>query len=54
VLWHDGSAEAEMLAPVLAGKLPLAGRAAAYVCRNFSCQAPLTDEKELKKELSKG
>ena len=29
--------------PLLAGKQTVAGRAALYVCRNFSCQQPLTD-----------
>ncbi len=29
--------------PLLAGKPTVAGRAALYVCRNFSCQQPLTD-----------
>ena len=29
--------------PLLAGKSTVAGRAALYVCRNFSCQQPLTD-----------
>ena len=29
--------------PLLAGKQPVDGRAALYICRNFSCQQPLTD-----------
>jgi hypothetical protein len=29
--------------PLLAGKQTVAGRAALYICRNFSCQQPLTD-----------
>ena len=29
--------------PLLAGKKPVDGRAALYICRNFSCQQPLTD-----------
>jgi hypothetical protein len=28
--------------PLAAGKTPVGGRAALYVCRNFTCQAPLT------------
>ncbi len=29
--------------PLLTGKQPLDGKAALYICRNFTCQAPLTD-----------
>jgi uncharacterized protein len=29
--------------PLLAGKQPVDGRPALYICRNFSCQQPLTD-----------
>ncbi|WP_455370437.1 aldo/keto reductase [Petrachloros mirabilis] len=29
--------------PLLAGKKPVDGRAALYICRNFACQQPITD-----------
>ena len=33
--------------PLLAGKGLLEGKAALYICRNFSCQRPLTDPREV-------
>lgn len=44
----DGGSEA---IPLLAGKGPVDGRAAAYVCRNFSCQAPVTEPEQLRAAL---
>jgi uncharacterized protein YyaL (SSP411 family) len=39
--------EARSLMPLVQDKLPLGGKATAYVCRNFACQAPTNDREEL-------
>jgi uncharacterized protein YyaL (SSP411 family) len=38
--------------PLLEGRTPVEGLAAAYVCENFSCRRPVTDPKELDQLLS--
>ena len=38
---------------LLKGKSPIEGRPAVYICRNFTCQTPLTDPVELRKQLKK-
>jgi len=38
--------------PLLAGRTPIEGRAAAYVCRDFVCDLPVTDPEELLRQLA--
>ena len=38
--------------PLVRGKQLLDGRAALYVCRNYSCQSPITDPDQVRELLS--
>jgi uncharacterized protein len=47
----DGGRSDGALIPLLQGRGPVNGKPAAYVCRNFSCRAPVTDAGELRAAL---
>ncbi|MEJ1973631.1 MAG: thioredoxin domain-containing protein [Lacunisphaera sp.] len=54
ILAADGGAGQAWLAsrrPYLAAMKPVAGRATAYVCENFTCQAPAVDARQLAQRL---
>ncbi len=38
--------------PFLSGKVPLSGKPTAYICRNYTCNKPITDSKEVRRILS--
>jgi len=50
----DGPAwpEPTAVVPLLAGRGPVAGAPAAYVCRDFTCRMPVTDPMELQAALA--
>ncbi len=47
-----GGPEGSDQPPLLAERKRVDGRAAAYVCREFACRAPVTDPAELAAEIS--
>ena len=49
---HDPAAGAPADLPLLRGKGLVDGKAALYVCRNFTCQAPVTDPAEVERALA--
>jgi uncharacterized protein YyaL (SSP411 family) len=53
VLYTDGTEpdSEDPLSPLLSGKHPIAGQPAAYICQNFTCQAPCTTPEEVRRQL---
>jgi hypothetical protein len=49
---HDPASKAPADLPLLAGKGLVGGKAALFVCRNFSCQAPVTEPAEVDRALA--
>ncbi len=50
----EADSEASRIIKLLEGRGRIGGRAAAYVCRNFYCEAPLTDSAKLAETLRRG
>ena len=50
---HASSTQRQVadLLPFIGGMTPIAGKATAYVCRNFTCDQPVTDAAALAERL---
>jgi uncharacterized protein YyaL (SSP411 family) len=48
----DADEPLERISPLLTGKRQIEGAPTAYMCHNYTCSAPVTDDHELKKLLA--
>ena len=53
ILAHHDPVSGPSDLPLVQGKGPVGGRAALYVCRNFTCQTPVTDPAEVPQALQR-
>jgi uncharacterized protein YyaL (SSP411 family) len=51
VAWLDPSQPDRGQGPLLEGKSPIGGKPAVYICRNYTCQSPITNASELERQL---
>ena len=51
IMAHHQDPEVETSHPLLTGKTPVNGKAALYICKNFACQAPITDPESVPSAL---
>ncbi len=52
ILAYRQNLESESTHPLLAGKTLVNGKSALYICKNFACQAPITDPQAVPSALS--
>jgi uncharacterized protein YyaL (SSP411 family) len=46
-----GESSSQLDIPLLKDKGPLGGKSTAYICKNYACREPVTDDKALKNQL---
>ncbi len=52
IIAHQNDEDAETTHPLLKGKTLVDGKAALYLCRNFACEAPITDPQAIASALT--